>query len=539
MQIDYFEYIVVGSGPSGTMAAQTLVEAGKNVAMIDVGFTGMDYETMLPEGDFNTIRKNDPNQYRYLLGDVFESVFWGGVKVGAQLTPARKHLLKDVEKIIPLISDTFSPMESLAYGGLGSGWGLGSYVYSDQELKMSGLNTSRMKDSYQIISDRIGISSGINDDVSRYVIGNLENTQPPLKIDNSTKLMFETYKRKKKSLNRRGVYLGHPSMAFLSEPFNDRKGARYQDLDFYTDRDQSAYRPWITLNKLKSRQNFTYLNNLLVLEFLEGEAEISIVVKNVMTLERRTIKCRKLLLAAGALGSARIMLRSYKGEIDKLPILCNPYIYMPCVHIRMLGGTLSESKTSMAQAFMVYDEAGNGDDLVSMAIYTYRSLLLYNLVKETPLNFADGLRIIKFLQSSFMIVGIHHPDSFSKDKYVKLLPKEDSFTGDALFAHYELNDMESAIIDRREKKIRGFFRELGCYPVKRLQPSFGASIHYAGTLPFNPDDILGTTHPSGRLSKTRNVFIADGSGYNYLPAKGITLTLMANAHLVALESMKE
>ena len=538
MQVEYFEYIIVGSGPSGTMAAQTLVEAGKNVAMIDVGFTGKDYEAMLPEGDFNTIRQSDPNQYRYLLGDKFESVFWGGVKVGAQLTPARKHLIKDVEKIIPLISDSFSPMESLAYGGLGSGWGLGSYVYSDLELKRSGLNTSRMKESYQIISDRIGISSNINDDVSRYVTGTLKNMQPPLKIDNSTKIMFETYTRKQKSFNRRGVYLGHPSMALLSEPFNDREGAKYHDLDFYSDRDQSAYRPWITLNKLRIRQNFTYLNNLLVLEFSEGESEISIVVKNVMTLEHRVIKCRKLLLAAGALGSARIVLRSYKGELDKLPVLCNPYIYMPCVHIRMLGGVLSGAKTSMAQAFMIYDEAGGGDDLVSMAIYTYRSLMLYNLVKETPLNFADGLRIIKYLQSSFMIVGIHHPDSFSENKYVKLLPKEDSFTGDALFAHYELNDLELGVIARREKKIRGFFRELGCYPIKRLQPTFGASIHYAGTLPFNSDDRFGTTHPDGRLNKTKNVFIADGSGYNYLPAKGITLTLMANAYLVALESMK-
>jgi hypothetical protein len=41
------------------------------------------------------------------------------------------------------------------------------------------------------------------------------------------------------------------------------------------------------------------------------------------------------------------------------------------------------------------------------------------------------------------------------------------------------------------------------------------------------------------LGGTKNVFVADGSGFKYLPAKGLTLTLMANAHLVALNSLKE
>ncbi len=31
------EYIVVGSGPSGAMAAKTLVDAGKSVKLLDVG----------------------------------------------------------------------------------------------------------------------------------------------------------------------------------------------------------------------------------------------------------------------------------------------------------------------------------------------------------------------------------------------------------------------------------------------------------------------------------------------------------------------
>ena len=141
------------------------------------------------------------------------------------------------------------------------------------------------------------------------------------------------------------------------------------------------------------------------------------------------------------------------------------------------------------------------------------------------------------LQSALMIVGIHHPDAAAERKYIQLIPKTDSPTGDALFAHYESTETETREIARNEKIIRRIYAKLGCYPIRSVHPGFGASIHYAGTLPFNSGSIRGTTSPNGRLNATRSVFVADGSGFNHLPAKGITLTLMANAHLTALEAL--
>jgi hypothetical protein len=535
MSVDY-EYVVIGSGPSGTMAAQTLVEAGKQVAMIDAGFTGKDYESIIPEGGYEELRRTDPDQYRYLLGEQFESVDWDDIKVGAQLTPARKHLIREVERWIPMISQTFFPMESMAYGGLGSGWGLGAYVYSDQELERAGLSVRAMHSAYQTVSDRVGISAG-QDDVSPYVLGHLKNTMPPLQMDNSTQQLYKTYQRKRQSLNKRGVYFGNPAMTLLSAPFKDRKATRYDDMDFYTDRDRAGYRPWITLNTLRKRPNFTYLGQMLALRFFEDETAASVEVLHTHTGEHQVIKCRVLILAAGVLGSARIVLRSFKNDVRQLPLLCNPYSYLPCLHLRMLGTPLSAQKTSMAQAFMVYDENNAGNDIVSMAIYTYRSLMLHKLIKEAPLDFSDGLGIFNTLQSALMIVGIHHPDASSPKKYLHLMDKADSPTGDALFAHYELSETEAKKAVQKERTVRSIFAGLGCYPIRSVRPGFGGSIHYAGSLPFHSNELAGTTASNGRLHKTRSVFVADGSGFNYLPAKGVTLTLMANAHVTALNAL--
>ena len=71
------DFIVVGSGMTGAHAAQTLVEGGRQVLMLDGGVcTGAD-EAKVPEADFVTLRENDADQHRYFLGDGFEGIPWG------------------------------------------------------------------------------------------------------------------------------------------------------------------------------------------------------------------------------------------------------------------------------------------------------------------------------------------------------------------------------------------------------------------------------------------------------------------------------
>jgi hypothetical protein len=148
------------------------------------------------------------------------------------------------------LSDTFTPMESLAYGGLGNGWGLGCFVFSDAELDQTGLDRSEMRAAYETISRRIGIS-GVRDDAAAYTLGDLKNHQLPLRIDGNCQTLYETYRRKRPLLNRMGFVMGQPAMALLSEDLGDRKRTRYHDMDFYTDHGLSAYRPWITMDQLR------------------------------------------------------------------------------------------------------------------------------------------------------------------------------------------------------------------------------------------------------------------------------------------------
>jgi choline dehydrogenase-like flavoprotein len=210
---------------------------------------------------------------------------------------------------------------------------------------------------------------------------------------------------------------------------------------------------------------------------------------------------------------------------------------MPCLRLQNLGIEPPRLKSSLAQLVMFHDELGKNVDAGMAAMFTYRSLLLFKLVKEVPLNFRDGRAILQYLQSALVIAGIHHPEDPSASKYVQLKPDSDSPTGDVLSARYGLSDEEQLKVNERMWKWRWAFRQLGCVPLKIVDPGHGASLHYAGCLPFSEQERKFCLHPDGRLYGTRRVFIADGSGFRHLPAKGLTLTLMANAHLVAKKAL--
>jgi hypothetical protein len=84
-----------------------------------------------------------------------------------------------------------------------------------------------------------------------------------------------------------------------------------------------------------------------------------------------------------------------------------------------------------------------------------------------------------------------------------------------------------------ERTLLGFFRKLGCIPLRMIRPGHGSSLHYGGTFPIAPEstDPLSCDTTS-RLRATRRVYLADGSVFPWLPPKGLTFNIMANANRV-------
>ncbi|TMQ52650.1 MAG: hypothetical protein E6K72_08990 [Candidatus Eisenbacteria bacterium] len=523
------DHVVVGSGMTGAHAAQTLVERGRRVLMLDVGVRETRYAPLVPASDFVTVRESDPEQHRYFLGDRFEGIPWGAA--AHTLTQPRQHLIEGTDRWLPLRARAFMGMESLCYGGLGAGWGAGCAVYTAPELSAMGLNPATIAPAYEPIGRRIGLAAQ-RDDATPYCGAGLMTVQPPLRMDGSIAALYAQYQRRRDAIRSTGIVMGKMPMAVLTQAMAARGGTRYTDMEFWADHDLAVYRPWMTVEDLKRSAGFEYRDGRLVVSFAERSDHVEVRTRRVEDGADEILRARRLVLGTGTLGTARIVLRSQPGD-EALPLLSNPYCIAPALHMRRLGAAMERERTSLGQLEMFLDPRGDGLDVRMVSLYTYRSLLLFKLVKEVPLGFADARVLMQRLLPAIVLVTINHPDHGSPGKRVRRVPDPASPTGDALEVDYTLGADEARENEAGERRILAALAKLGCHALKRQKMTAGSTVHYAGTLPFGDGERRYTLAADGRLAGTRRVFVADGSPFRYLPGNGLTFTLMAWAHVVA------
>ncbi|MDQ3773348.1 MAG: GMC oxidoreductase [Pseudomonadota bacterium] len=522
------DVIVVGSGPGGANAAVPLVEAGLNVVLLDVGADDTRYTPLIPAESFRTIREIDDQQHRYFLGDDFEGIPFGKLGLGAQLTPPRRYVFTSAASRMPTESSTFQLSESLALSGLGAAWGAGVFPFSEKELSGWSISRADLDPHYRAVAERIGTTAGRGDDLEQLLGG--FSTMPPIEIDTNAEAVLHRYSSRRDTFAREGFFLGRTPLAICTEALHGRGPHKYLDMDFWADTDRSVYRPRFTIEELRPRPNFSYEGQRFVQSFTESAEGVEVTADNTESGARQTYRARALVLAGGTTSSARIVLRSLGRYTQPLPLLCNPYTYVPAVNLRMIGRPARDRRHSLAQLTGLYAPPGREHGMVVTQMYSYRSLMTFKLLKEAPIAYREALRVMQLLTSAFAILGINHEDTPSVSRNCRLERGADG--SDRLVVSYQLSTEEESRHARDEAHVIRFFRRLGCWPIKAIRPGHGSSIHYAGTFPMAADGGELTCNAECRLRATRAVYVADGSPFPYLPAKGLTFTIMANANRV-------
>ena len=506
-----FDVLIVGSGPSGVQAAAAAVDRGARVALADIGET--DPSTPVPEQPYAQLRSGDPDQHRYLLGDPDTALADLG-RAGAHLTPPRRYMVRGADHLLGLASDTFRPLQSTSAGGLGVSWGANVYTLTDAELRRVGFDPAAVRPFYEQVAADIGVSGA--DDAFGRSIADLPNLQPPLAIDGNAQRLLQRYQTAAAGYERVGFRMGQAALAVLSRDRGDRRANPLHDMDFYADSGRSVYRPQFTLEALQRRPNFTYLPGRLATTFSESDGTVTL-----RCLGGETITSRRLILAAGAINTGRLVLQSLPQHGGRLPILCNPNHWVAAINLAQLGRPAGDARYSLAQLAAL--QRVGGEDVLAQ-FYSYRSLLTFRVLRGIPLPPRLGVKFMRLIATAFTCVNLHFADEPADTKYVEL-------DGDTFRAHYAMPAEQARAVRRGERAMLRRLVGLRCLPIGVARPSPGASIHYAGTLPHGDGPL--NTAVDGRLNATRHVYVGDGSSWRWLPAKGLTFTLMANARRVA------
>ena len=518
------DVIVIGSGPAGASAAQALVETGATVIMLDGG-RDMQAGLQPPDKNFADVRRTDSDQHRWFLGDDLSGIpvegLTGGLG-GGQVSGNRGYVVQDADRLLPLELKNCQVIQSLAKGGLGAAWGAACAVLDAQELQAMNLNATLMQQHYDAVIASIGVSG------ERVRPG----IQPALKPDHHAERALQNHKKKKAWFDATGIGVGQPLSAVLTQDLGDRKATTYADMDYWADPGRSVWRPQYAIEELRKRPNFDYRGGVVVDRIEEGATEALVYAhgtSRVAGLE--TFSAKRVIVAAGAVNSARILLRSKQMYDVRLPFVGKPHAFSACVDLGSIGKTGPDERISLCQLLVTDRERRGGFESGCAQLYSYRSLLLFRLVSSVPLAMPEAMNILAALSPSLVIADVRFPAFITLDNTLRLK------RNGAIEICMKVREQEQELRDKSWKRLRKALGKLGMPAVKNMRLPEASSSHYAGTVPYSGDDRLHlSTDMTGRVRQMQRTWVADASVFPSLPAKPHTLTMMANARRIALEA---
>jgi hypothetical protein len=498
--------------------------AGARVAMIDGGGSAPGILGEAPLLNFEDMRRVRSDQHRWFLGNDFSGIPLDGVGEGLRgsvVSGNRNYIVDRANRLLPVATHNVQAIQALAEGGLGAAWGAVCSYFGPEELQTMGLPSEEMDRHYAIVSERIGVSGPQT----------RPGIQPPVRLDHHAKILLESYELKKSLFGSMQTRVTQPHLAVLTVDKGSRKAAAYRDMEFWADPERSIYRPQFTIEELETKPNFIYIGNRLVWRVEERGNECLVYSKPIDSgnaSDERTDSASYLILAAGAIGTARILLHSFDLYDVEIPFLAKPHIITACWHQKTLGRAGDPERLSLCQLLVIDERRGAG----YAQLYSYKSLQNIRLVRLVPLPIPEALQALSLITPSLVLADIRFPVLAGPGRTLKLIGGHTA--RDYLYlqaSHWPEEEPHQA---ESLKRIHRALRHLGLQPFKSKKLPPGSTAHYGGTVPFNssPSTYPLSVDRSGKLHQADRIYVADSSVFCYLPAQSLTLTIMANANRV-------
>ncbi len=525
--------LVVGSGASGVHFAQSMLERGASVELVDVGYARA--PAVHPESDFSALKDHSPDG-RYFLGEAGEAVVYPAPDAKPYGFPPSKGYVFRRPEEVQIEERAFRPLVSFARGGLAEAWTGGSYELRDDELVDFPFPASDLRPHYATVAARIGVSATADDLQAFSPLS--AAYQPSLPADAHSADLLRRYASRRARLQAQGIALGRSRVAVLSEALGDRQPCGELGRCLWGCPREALYAPSHTLRKLLAIPGFTYRSGLLVRRVLRGGDGHAIGVAAVPVSGGAETELRgdRVVLAAGALATSQIYLQTLaaggRSGVELPGLMDNRQAMIPFLTPRLAGRAVALASYQFHMVALGLRGADGRSD-VHGQISTLKAASVHPIVSGLPFNLRTSIEIFRRLRAGLGVANIWLPDSRRSANVVRL---EGKGTGPSrLVLDYADHDRDLPAAREAIRRVRQALGELGCVAparMARLLPR-GSSVHYAGTLPMGTEDREHTTRADGSVRGIPGLHVVDGAGFPWLPAKNLTFTLMANAARIA------
>lgn len=504
--------IVVGSGPAGVSVAMALLEKGHQVTMLDYG-NDLNGATRKDIQHFSQTSKEawPPDLIQKLQYEVDN-------KIENKLVFGDDYPYRDALELLKIRQVKTKIYSSLAAGGLSNSWGACILPYRDEDISDWPMNISDLKPYYEKIAELMKISACyFKDDLEEYPLYGIVHQEDESLLAPQIQQLYHHIKEHKKYTEENSLSTGYARKAYRSDAcvqcglclWGCPLGLVYNGKD--------------TLERLKTYQNFTYKDGILVKDFEERDGQVFVKTICKGDKEVGVFSAEKLFLASGVLATAKIVTSSLK-FYEEITLSDAPYFIFPWIHSRIRGRFIGKTDyNTLAQLFIEINNKSVSKQAIHLQVYPYNDMLLKMFKKKLGISYPLFSPLIRMLLNKMTIVqGFLHSDEGEK---IKLQLQKD----DTLLVRGEKHDVKRPL-----RKLFKILRKFGMIPYFEIGMP-GRGFHSGATFPMqkeaSPENKI-STDLLGRLSSCQHVHIVDASILPSIPAQSLTYTIMANAYRI-------
>ncbi|HEX4215162.1 MAG TPA: GMC family oxidoreductase N-terminal domain-containing protein [Candidatus Dormibacteraeota bacterium] len=417
---------------------------------------------------------------------------------------------------------------SAAYGGFSNVWGSQLMPFTAATFETWPVSATEMEPHYRAVLDRIPFA-GEEDDLGRLfpLIG---RASPLPRLSDRSVRVLAAYDRHRSALNRMGVSVGRARLAFQADACT-RCGLCMTGCPYGL-----IYSAAQTFDALRRSGRIAYHSGLMAYRVSERGERVAVRARELAGGELRCFEGDRLYVACGALGTTRLVLGSLGLYDREVRLAESAQFTVPMLSARAARDPREEAHFTLNQFNMVVELDAAGLDVSQLHYYAYNPA--FTAALPAPLRADPFLRPLL----RRLAVGIGYLPSWASP----------GLTVRARSAP----DGELAVLSlERERPTWGRNRMLrtvlarlvraapllDLYPLlpRMILAAGGKSYHFGSSFPLAAGaPTERTSDRLGRVGPWRRIHLVDAAVFPNVPATTFTLTIMANAHRIAAESLE-
>lgn len=421
---------------------------------------------------------------------------------------------------------------SPAYGGFSNVWGSQIMPFTAAAFETWPVNAATMRCHYEAILRQIPFAGEEDDLAARFPLMRQPAPLPPLS-PRSLKVL-KAYEKHKSRLNEGGITIGKARLAFDAEKCI-RCGMCMTGCPYGL-----IYSAAQTFDALRRTSRVTFYSGFLALKIIEMDNQVAVITKEIATGRTQRFEADRVYVACGAIGTTRLVANSLGLFDTDLPMLESQQFLLPLLSLRATEDPRNEHDFTLNQFNAIVAPNGGSVDISTLHFYTFNPAFIEGLPPALRAHSAEWLRaqVLRRLTVAFGYL----PSWNSSRLRAHIGSQPDHLESPDLHISREAppagqSQMLRAVLLRLARSAR----MLDLYPLipmLRLSAA-GKSYHWGGSFPHTADrPTIFSSDRLGRAGSWERTHLVDASVFPTVPAMTFGLTVMANAHRIASESLE-